>query len=113
MDTSVNQKRAGHVDRFRGVFASLKKHSIFSKISEIVSSIFKSQGIEYIELELREYENIFALILLGSFIGLPSPPTTLSLRLLPYLGRELLVMQHTSEKLDDALSEIASLFDIT
>jgi len=91
----------------------LKKHSIFSKITEIVSGIFKSQSLEYIELELREYENIFALVILGSFIGLPSPPTTLSLRLLPHLGRELIVMQRTSEKLDDALSEIASLFDVT
>jgi len=44
---------------------------------------------------------------------LPSPPSTISLRLLPYMGRELLVMSRISERLDDMLGEMAGLFDIT
>jgi len=78
-----------------------------------ISEIFKARGSEYIELELRELENIFALIVLGSFIGLPSPPTTVSLRLLPHMGRELLIMSSVSRRLDDMLGEMAGLFDIT
>ncbi len=83
------------------------------KIREILTGIFAGRSIEYVESELRELENVFALILLGSFVGLPSPPTSISLRLLPYMGRELLVMYRRSERLDDALGEMAGLFDIT
>ncbi len=89
---------------------------VFKKLSSIfdaVISLFKGRSIEYIEVELRELENVFALIVLGSFVGLPSPPSTISLRLLPYMGRELLVMSRVSERLDDMLGEMAGLFDIT
>ncbi len=79
----------------------------------ILSEMMKSRGTEYIEVELRELENVFALIVLGSFVGLPSPPTTVSLRLLPHMGRELLIMASVSRRLDDMLGEMAGLFDIT
>ncbi|WFO75082.1 hypothetical protein J4526_08415 [Desulfurococcaceae archaeon MEX13E-LK6-19] len=81
-------------------------------IIDIITGIFKGKAVEYIEVELRELENIFALITIGSFIGLPSPPTFISLRILPYMGRELLVMTRISERLDDMLGEMAGLFDI-
>ncbi len=50
---------------------------VLKKLSELfdaVVSLFKGRSVEYIEVELRELENVFALIVLGSFIGLPSPP---------------------------------------
>ncbi len=84
-----------------------------SNVIRLVSEIFKAKGSEYIELELRELENVFALIVMGSFIGLPSPPTTVSLRLLPHMGRELLIMSSVSRRLDDMLGEMAGMFDIT
>ncbi len=89
---------------------------VFKKISNFLGaiiSVFKGRSVEYIEAELRELENVFALIVLGSFIGLPSPPSTISLRLLPYMGKELLVMSRVSERLDDMLGEMAGLFDIS
>lgn len=89
------------------------KKSFIDKIGEIIKGIFVGKSIEYVSVELRELENIFALIVLGSFIGLPSPPTTISLRLLPYLGRELVVMTRLSERIDDMLGEMAGLFDVT
>lgn len=84
-----------------------------SEAIKVISETFKARGSEYIELELRELENIFALIVMGSFIGLPSPPTTVSLRLLPHMGRELLIMSSVSRRLDDMLGEMAGMFDIT
>jgi len=84
-----------------------------ANVIKVVSEIFKARGTEYIELELRELENVFALIVMGSFIGLPSPPTTVSLRLLPHMGRELLIMSSVSRRLDDMLGEMAGMFDIT
>jgi len=82
------------------------------KMFRALEGVFRGKAAEYIEVELRELENIFALIVLGSFIGLPSPPTAISLRLLPYMAREILVMQRISERLDDMLGEMAGLFEV-
>ncbi len=80
---------------------------------KMLEGMFRSYGSEYIEVELRELENVFALLVIGSFVGLPSPPTTVSLRLLPHMGRELVVMASISRRLDDMLGEMAGLFDVT
>ncbi len=76
------------------------------------ASSFKDQSTEYIEFEERELENVFALILMGSFIGIPSPPTTLVVRLMPHMLREMYVMQQRAASLDDIFGEIAGMFDI-
>ncbi len=89
------------------------KKSLLAKISDVLKGVFAGKSVEYISAELRELENIFALVLLGSFIGLPSPPSTISLRLLPYMGRELIVMTRVSERIDDMLGEMAGLFDVS
>ncbi|WP_456367996.1 hypothetical protein [Thermococcus sp.] len=73
---------------------------------------FKDQSTEYIEFEERELENVFALILMGSFIGIPSPPTTLVVRLMPHMVREMYVMQQRAVDMDDIFGEIAGMFDI-
>jgi len=88
-------------------------NNLISKFKEVVEGIFRGKSIEYIGYEEREFENIFALLVLGSFIGLPSPPTTVSLRLLPHMGRELVIMASVSRRLDDMLGEMAGLFEIT
>jgi len=76
------------------------------------ASSFKDQSTEYIEFEERELENVFALILMGAFVGIPSPPTTLVLRLMPHMAREIYVMTRRSENMDDIFGEIAGMFDI-
>ncbi|GAB6135071.1 hypothetical protein [Thermococcus prieurii] len=73
---------------------------------------FKHQSTEYIEFELRELENVFALILMGSFIGIPSPPTTLVMRLMPHMVKEIRVMESRAVNLDDVFAEVAGMFDI-
>ncbi len=75
-------------------------------------SAFKQQSTEYIEFEERELENVFALILMGAFVGIPSPPTTLVVRLMPHMVREMHVMQRRAVDLDDVFGEIAGMFDI-
>ncbi|HIP56569.1 MAG TPA: hypothetical protein EYH02_00640 [Ignisphaera aggregans] len=86
--------------------------NVVNKVLNMIASVFRGKSVEYLGIELRELENIFALLIIGSFIGLPSPPTTISLRLLPYLGRELIVATYISERLDDMLGEMAGVFDI-
>lgn len=91
----------------------MKKRCVLSKIIGILLNTFKAISTEYIEVELRELENVFALIILGSFIGLPSPPTTISLRILPYMAKELVTMTRISERIDDMLGEMAGIFETT
>ncbi|ASA78678.1 hypothetical protein [Thermococcus sp. 5-4] len=73
---------------------------------------FKHQSTEYIEFELRELENVFALVLMGAFVGIPSPPTTLVIRLMPHMVREIKVMHQRAVDLDDVFAEVAGMFDI-
>ncbi|WP_198362260.1 hypothetical protein [Thermococcus profundus] len=75
-------------------------------------SSFKDQSTEYIEFEERELENVFALVLMGSFVGIPSPPTTLVVRLMPHMVKEMHVMQQRAVNMDDIFGEIAGMFDI-
>jgi hypothetical protein len=65
-----------------------------------------------IEKELEEYENVFALITMGIFSGIPSPPTGIILRLIPHMQREMYVMLKRSADLDDVFTETLSHFDI-
>ena len=76
-------------------------------------SAFKARSTEYLEFEERELENVFALVLMGSFVGIPSPPTTLVMRLMPHMVREIYVMQRRAREMDDIFGEIAAMFEIT
>ncbi len=73
---------------------------------------FKKGSTEMIEFELRELENIFALVQMGFFVGIPSPPPTIIMRTLPHLAREIYVMTKRVSD-EDALSEMAGVFDVT
>ena len=72
----------------------------------------RQTSTDRLEFELRELENIFGLLVLGSFIGIPSPPSGISLRLLPYMLREITVMSRRAQNLDDVFGEIAGMMDI-
>lgn len=67
------------------------------------------QSTEYVEYELREIENIFSLLLVGSFIGIPSPPSNISIRVMPYVVREMYVMNRRAGDMDDISGEILGL----
>ncbi|MBO8182493.1 MAG: hypothetical protein H0Z28_06840 [Archaeoglobus sp.] len=88
------------------------------KISDLIFFLkgflgaFKKGSTEMIEYELRELENIFALVQMGFFIGIPSPPPTIIIRTLPHMAREIFIMTKRVSD-DDALAEMAGVFDIT
>jgi len=70
----------------------------------------RSRSTDYVEFELREMENIFSLLLVGSFIGIPSPPSNISIKLMPYVVREMYVMGRRAGDMDDISGEIFGLF---
>tara|TARA_B100001121_G_C18108773_1_gene353491 strand:+ start:48 stop:353 length:306 start_codon:yes stop_codon:yes gene_type:complete len=61
--------------------------------------------------EARELENMFVLMLLGSFAGMPSPPSFLAVELLPHLEHEIRVLNRRAESSTDALAEIMGTID--
>jgi hypothetical protein len=67
--------------------------------------------VELTRFELRELENVFVLLLMGSFTGLPSPPAPLAAELLPLLEHELKVLGSRARGGDDALAELTGLLD--
>ena len=85
--------------------------SLRAVFSDIGSSQ-RNQVASLTVLELRELENIFALLLLGSFAGFPSPPSFISMELLPFLEKELEVLNDRAEDAGDMLAELAGSIGI-
>mgnify|MGYP006282966755 CR=1 FL=1 len=72
----------------------------------------RQRAVEHTVFELRELENVFVLLLTGSFVGLPSPPCAVGFELLPHLKHELRVMHERAENADDMLAELSGILDI-
>lgn len=76
---------------------------------EIADEVARGKAVNTIEVEVEELENIFGMLVLGSFIGFPSPPMQISLDLMPLMEKELILML---EKVDTAHEPIAQLFSV-
>ena len=88
---------------------------IYKSIIFFLTSIdqaHREKAVEVTEYELRELENLFVLLLMGSFIGIPSPSSLVSAELLPHLGREIEVLNKRAEDAFDAFNEIAGTIGI-
>lgn len=73
--------------------------------------INKHRATERLEWEAREMENIFSLLVLGSFVGIQAPPMHISLELLPDMEKELLIMSNRVCTASDPLADLFSMFD--
>ena len=89
------------------IIRSIKDRII--SIWKISDEVARGKAVETIEYELEELENIFGVLVLGSFIGMPSPPMQISLDLMPFMEKELILMM---EKVDTANEPIAQLFSV-
>ncbi|MBN1829234.1 MAG: hypothetical protein JW884_08855 [Deltaproteobacteria bacterium] len=63
-------------------------------------------------MEMQELENIFALLLMGSFVGFPAPPTFLAVELLPYMERELQILSRRAKDSTDMFAEMCGTLGI-
>jgi hypothetical protein len=86
------------------------------KIKKYIHDLFRdmqiinrSRATELLDFEVMELENIFALLLFGSFTGMPSPPAHITLQLLPLMQDELKIMFNRISVAHDALAEVVSL----
>jgi len=79
---------------------------------ELLKKITKLQATDYVKAELAALEEIFGLLLLGSFIGLPAPSSGLVIRLLPHLGPELELLERRVAESDDLFAQVAGVLKI-
>ena len=85
----------------------------FIKFFKQFDEVSKNKAIDVMEFELGEMENIFALLVLGSFVGFPSPPMQITLDLLPEMENHLITMLNKVATAESPLSELLSVFDVT
>lgn len=74
-----------------------------------MDAMFRARAVETLEYEETELRHIFGLLVLGSFVGLPSPPAHISLDLMPFMEPELMLML---EKIDTAHEPLSDLFSV-
>ncbi|UCH00603.1 MAG: hypothetical protein JSU78_01110 [Deltaproteobacteria bacterium] len=89
--------------------------SILRFFRRIFSGLHTSQRENAVALtivETEELENIFALLVLGSFVGLPSPPTFLAVELLPFMETELRILNRRAKDAGDMLAEMCGVMGI-
>jgi len=89
--------------------------SIFEFLKTICRDINASHRANACALtvtEVEELRNIFALMLMGSFVGLPSPPSFLAVELLPHMQKELEILHKRAQDADDMLAEMFGILGI-
>ena len=88
---------------------------LFQKISRgwhLYKEAAQESAVETIETELGEMENIFGLLVLGSFIGFPSPPMQITLDLLPEMEKHFVLMLNKVDMAQSPISDLLSTFDV-
>jgi len=78
-----------------------------------VDAVLRGKAVETVACEIEELENIFGLLVLGAFVGIPSPPVHISMDLLPLMERERRIMLEKTSTAHDPLGELFSVFDIS
>jgi hypothetical protein len=91
---------------FRRLGAFLKE---FWKVTVQVQ---RDKATGMLEFELKELENIFVLLLFGSFVGMPIPPTAMAFELMPYMEDEIKLMISRADLAQDPLGNLLGMLEI-
>ena len=89
--------------------------SLFDRFKRLWSDFgatHREQVTHLTAVEMEELENIFTLLLLGSFVGFPSPPSFLAVELLPFMEKELAVLNKRANESGDMLAEMCGTLGI-
>ncbi len=89
-----------------------KLSNLFKKIWTFIDGVNKHKVLSFYEWEERELSNTFAVLIAGSFSGIPAPPVHLSLALLPFIEDELEIMFERFDAVSDPIGELFSVYDI-
>lgn len=86
-------------------------HIIKSAI-KIATQVNREKATALLEFEVKELDNIFALLVLGGFAGLPSPPSPIAIELLPYMEKELIMLLSRTDLAQDPIGVLAGMLDM-
>ncbi len=91
------------------------KSPILNRLRDFLSAVSAShreRAVALTVMEADELENIFALLVIGAFVGLPSPPTFIAVELLPFLENELKILGRRAGDAGDMLAEMCGVLGI-
>ncbi len=83
------------------------------RLWQIQGEASRNRAVEALESELEEMENIFGILVCGSFLGISSPPMQITLDLIPYMEKELVLMMEKVDTASEPISQLFSIFDIS
>jgi hypothetical protein len=89
--------------------------AIRDKIVAVIKSadaIMRGRAVEALEYEISELDNIFGLMVLGSFVGIPAPPIHITMALFPVMEKELKLMLDKISTAHDPLGDLFSVLEI-
>ncbi len=90
-------------------------NSIKRKMAAVIKTadaVMRSRAVETVEYEIDELDNIFGILVLGAFIGIPAPPIHITMELLPLMDRELNIMLEKVSTAHDPLGDLFSVLEI-
>ncbi|MBU0988416.1 MAG: hypothetical protein KKH68_14295 [Proteobacteria bacterium] len=79
---------------------------------ENTDKVFRAKAVDMIEYEVEELDNIFGILILGTFIGIPAPPIHITMALLPEMENELTIMLEKVSTAHDPLGKLFSVLGI-
>ena len=75
-------------------------------------AVMRAKAVETVEYEIDELDNIFGVLVLGAFLGIPSPPVHVSMALLPLMTDELDLVLDRILTAHDPLGDLFSVLSI-
>ena len=77
-----------------------------------VDAVMRGKAVSAMEYEAAELDHIFALLVLGMFVGIPSPPIHITMELLPDMQEALSGMIEKVSTAHDPLGDLFSVLEI-
>jgi len=97
---------------FMGVEMPRSFGQILKSAIKIATQLNREKATGLLEFEVKELDNIFALLVLGGFAGLPSPPSPIAIELLPYMEKDLIMLLSRTDLAQDPIGVLAGMLDM-
>jgi hypothetical protein len=91
---------------FRKIF------SLPKKLVHYITAVNRIKATDMLIFEVNEMENLFTILLFGSFVGLPAPPAVMAIEILPYMENELRLMISRADFSKDALASVMDMLHV-
>jgi late competence protein required for DNA uptake (superfamily II DNA/RNA helicase) len=89
--------------------------TIKEKVMTVIKAaddVMRGQAVSAMEYESDELDHIFTLLVLGMFVGIPSPPIHITMELLPRMEKEFANMIEKVSTAHDPLGDLFSVLEI-